>query len=88
MNESGKHVISLLAGHIGGANELACLVADKIDAEPIITTATDVNEKIAADIIATKLNLMIEPFERLKYINAEIAKGESLEIYLDLSIKI
>lgn len=87
MNESGKHVISLLSGHIGGANELACLVAEKIHAEPIITTATDVNEKIAADIIATKLNLMIYPFESLKYINAEIAKGELVEIYLDLSIK-
>lgn len=87
MNESGKHVISLLSGHIGGANELACLVAEKLHAEPIITTATDINEKIAADMIATKLNLMIEPFERLKYINAEIAKGELLEIYLDSSIK-
>ena len=87
MNENGKHVISLLAGHIGGANELACLIAKKMHAEPIITTATDVNEKIAADIIATKLNLMIDPFENLKYINAEIAKGELVEIYLDLSIK-
>jgi cobalt-precorrin 5A hydrolase len=87
MNESGKHVISLLSGHIGGANELACLVAKKLHAEPIITTATDINEKIAADMIATKLNLMIEPFQQLKYINAEIAKGELLEIHLDSSIK-
>jgi len=87
MNESGKHVISLLSGHIGGANELACLVAEKLHAEPIITTATDINEKIAADMIATKLNLMIEPFQQLKYINAEIAKGELLEIHLDSSIK-
>lgn len=87
MNESGKHVISLLSGHLGGANELACLIAEKIHAEPVITTATDVNEKIAADIIAAKLNLMIDPFENLKYINAEIAKGEKVEIHLDLFIK-
>ncbi|WP_110952930.1 cobalt-precorrin 5A hydrolase [Anaerosinus massiliensis] len=87
LNETGEHVISLLSGHIGGANDLTHLVAEKINAVPVITTATDVNKKIAADSLAKKLNLMIEPFDQLKYINAEIAQGEKFEVFLDPALK-
>ena len=42
VDDRGKHVISLLSGHIGGANVLTLDIAEIIGANPVITTATDV----------------------------------------------
>lgn len=37
----GRHAVSLLSGHEGGANDLAVRVANIIDAEPVISTTTE-----------------------------------------------
>ena len=55
MDEDVKFCISLLGGHIAGANQLANQLADLIGCIPVITTATDVNNKRALDIIAHEL---------------------------------
>ena len=47
MDECGKHCISLLSGHLGGANAWAREVAAAVGADPVITTATDVQERRA-----------------------------------------
>jgi len=49
IDEKGINVISLLSGHIGRANELTVKLALAIGGNPIITTATDVNNKFAVD---------------------------------------
>ena len=40
MDEMGRHIIPILSGHIGGANDLALLLAERTGAEPVLTTAT------------------------------------------------
>ena len=54
MDEKGIFAISLLSGHIGGANELAGKLANLTGAIPVITTATDVNGRFAVDVFAKK----------------------------------
>jgi len=44
IDEKGRFAVSLVAGHLGGANELASRVAALTGGEPVITTATDVQE--------------------------------------------
>jgi cobalt-precorrin 5A hydrolase len=39
IDDLGKHAISLLSGHLGGANALTLQVAEIIGARPVITTA-------------------------------------------------
>ncbi|AIF51764.1 cobalt-precorrin 5A hydrolase [Pelosinus sp. UFO1] len=86
MDDCGKHAISLLSGHIGGANELTTLIGGLVGAETVITTATDIANKPAADMLAVKLNLTIEPFEQLKSINAAIVNGDNVLFFLDKAI--
>lgn len=81
IDEAGQFVISLLAGHIGGANELARTVASEIDAVPVITTASDVNGKIAVDVFAKKNDLMIESMQDAKKIASAILRGEKVGVY-------
>ena len=76
IDELGQHVISLLSGHIGGANELTLKVAESINAEAVITTATDINNKLAIDSLALKVGVKPEPKEAIKIINSAILKEE------------
>lgn len=85
MDDHGQHVISLLSGHIGGANELTLIISRALGATAVITTATDVANKPAADMLAAKLGLAIEPFGSLKTINAAIANNEIVEFFADFS---
>lgn len=87
IDDGGNHAISLLSGHLGGANELTQKIAMAIGANPVITTATDVAEKMAPDVLSRKLGLEIEPFSRLKAVNAVIASGEDAAFYLDASLQ-
>ena len=78
IDECGQNVISLLSGHVGRANELTVEIAKAIDANPVITTATDVEGKISIDAIASRLGLLPEPKEAIKAINAAILRGEDV----------
>lgn len=76
MDDFGKHVISLLSGHIGGANELTRFIAAGIGGEPVITTATDVHHRFAADEWANKQGLKISSMQAAKRFSAEILKRD------------
>ena len=78
VDERGQNVISLLSGHVGRANELAVEIAKAIEANPVITTATDVEGKFSVDAIASRLGLVPEPKEAIKAINAAILRGEEI----------
>lgn len=74
----GRYVISLLSGHLGGANELTEKIAKTIGAEPIITTATDNLNIKAPDIIAKENNLVIEDLKKAKEIAALLVNGQKV----------
>ena len=78
MDEVGHHVISLLSGHLGGANEWTQSISLAIDADPVITTATDVNGLPAPDVLARHEHLLVDDFQTLINVNSAIA--EHLEV--------
>lgn len=86
MDELGLHTISLLSGHLGGANEWTRKIAALIDSQPVITTATDVHGKTAPDVLARKISAKVEPLAALKPVNAAVARGETIGYYLDESM--
>ncbi|MBR0261349.1 MAG: cobalt-precorrin 5A hydrolase [Selenomonadaceae bacterium] len=78
IDERGRNVISLLSGHVGRANELTVEIAKAIEANPVITTATDVEGKFSVDAVVSRFGLLPEPKEAIKAINAAILRGDDV----------
>lgn len=87
IDEKGKYVISLLSGHLGGANNLTSVIAEAIEATPIITTATDINNKFAVDVWAQSQNLSIVNLKAAKQVSADILNGKIVYLYYEGSIE-
>ncbi len=83
IDDKANYVISTLAGHLGGANALARLVASFLDAQPVITTAADVNETIAVDLLGREFGWTIENFENVTKVSASMVNEEKIAIYQD-----
>ena len=86
MDEKGTFAISLLSGHLGGANNLSREIADFLGATPVITTASDVNDRIAVDTLAMLHHCTIEDFKEATKITAHIVNGEEVGILSSIPI--
>ena len=80
MDEMGQHVIPLLSGHIGGANELARQIAALTGAQPVITTATDVRGIPAIDSWAVSQDMSIENPGAIKAVSSRALAGKSVGV--------
>ena len=83
MDECGKHVISLVSGHAGGANALTQMLADVMWATPVITTATDVEGRFSIDEYAREHNLVVTDWAKAKAISAEVLAAGAEPVWVD-----
>lgn len=87
MDDMGENIISVLSGHIGGANELTLELSKHLGAHPVITTSSDVHGKLAVDSWAVKNNLVLTDMEAAKKVAMEIVEGRKVGLYCDCEIK-
>lgn len=83
MDDSGRYAIPILSGHIGGGNELAERLAERVGAEAVITTATDSGKHFSPDSFAAANGLMITDMSAAKAIASAILDGEKTGIVSD-----
>lgn len=83
MDENAEHVISLLSGHMGGANRLTKQLAICLASDAVITTATDVNNLQAPDALAAELGFKIYPKHSIGVLNSAILEGKKVECLID-----
>lgn len=76
IDEQGRHVISVLSGHLGGANRLTLQIAELLQSHPVITTASDVQGIFAADLLGAEFGWRAESFAPLKSVSAAVVNGE------------
>jgi cobalt-precorrin 5A hydrolase len=76
VDEAGAFAISLLSGHLGGANDLARRVARLLAATPVITTATDVQGLPALDQIAAERGFAIENLAAVRPVHLALLSGQ------------
>lgn len=77
MDITGRFAISLVSGHLGGANALARRLAESTGATAVVTTGTDVNETIAPDLIAMEIGGEVDDFEIMKKVSAALVDGDA-----------
>lgn len=87
VDDNGNFAIPILSGHLGGANALAKLIAEKIGAVPVITTATDIGGKFSPDSFSKSNNLIISDLLAAKQIAAAALKGEKIGLASDYECK-
>ena len=83
LDERGRYVIPLLSGHMGGANDLAVCIAKRLGAEPVITTATDINGTFAVDLFAKENALRIRNREGIAAVSSKILQGETVTVAVE-----
>lgn len=82
-DEGGQFAISLLSGHMGGANAFTTEIADVLGAVPVITTATDVHGVFAVDSWAKTQQLYMEEKQLVKEISSRLLQSESVGFHSD-----
>ncbi len=75
---NNKFTISLAGGHIGGANELTLEVSKVLNNTPVITTATDNQNKVAPDMVAKSNNLIIEDLKKAKDMASRLVNNKKV----------
>ena len=80
LDQKGHFAVSLISGHLGGANDLAREVAALTQGEAVITTATDCQGLTAIDQIARNLDMLPEPVTAIQRINTALLENRQVHI--------
>jgi len=87
IDDKTNFVISVLSGHIGGANELTEEIAEKIGALSVITTAADVNKTIAVDLVGREYDWKIDDDSTVTKISAHMVNEEPIGVFQEAGKK-
>ena len=87
IDDNANFVISVLSGHLGGANELSNEIAEKMGSTPVITTAADVNKTIAVDLVGKEFGWTIDDDSNVTRISAFMVNKEKIGIFQNIGKK-
>lgn len=80
INDTADYVIPLLSGHAGRANQLAVSLSEILDAQPVITTASDHRKGVEApDLWAMREGYTIHSRKDVKSLTAAMIEGRKVE---------
>lgn len=88
MDERGTFCISLLSGHVGGANALAEELAGMTGSTSVITTASDRAGKLAVDMFAARNRLALTDQQAAKLLEGRILAGETIGLLTDVELEL
>ena len=86
VDDGGKFAVSLLSGHLGGANRLARKIARITGAVPVVTTATDSAGLFSVDEWAKGQNLAICTLKEAKAVSAALLDGRPVGFQSDFPV--
>lgn len=75
VDDAGRFAVSVLSGHVGGANDLALRVAEILGAQAVVTTASDALGTVAVDILGRELGWRVEDKGAVTAASAAVVNG-------------
>ncbi len=79
IDDAGQYVIPVLSGHVGGANACAEMLAERMGAQAVLTTASDVGKTIPVDILGRELGWKVEaPKINITRVSAHVVNEEPI----------
>ena len=86
VDEAACHAVSLVSGHLGGANALCLQVAAALDADPVVTTATDTRGILAMDEMARRIGATVENKATIKLVSTAMLCGQPVALVCEKEI--
>ncbi len=83
VDDMARFSISLLSGHLGGANEIAEWIGEKTGSIPVITTASDNREIESVDMFAKANNYYLEDMDSVTKITSLMVNGRRVGLYTE-----
>lgn len=81
VDQRGRYAVSLVSGHLGGANDLARAVAAVTAGQAVVTTATDTEDLPSLDTMAQERGLGIANLSAVKDANIALLSGAVLQVF-------
>lgn len=81
LDQQGAFAVSLLSGHLGGANDLAVQCADILGGQAVVTTATDSAGVPSLDTLAMEKGMVIGNLSSVKVVNSALLDKKVVQIH-------
>lgn len=81
VDQAGRFAVSLLSGHLGGANDLARRVAEILGGQAVITTATDGADLPSLELVASQEGCRVENLKALAGLSRALLEGGRVDIF-------
>ena len=84
VDDAGTFAVSLLSGHLGGADRLTQRVAEVLGATPVITSASHTGDTLAVDLLGKDMGWTLEAQSTaVTRASAAVVNGDPVGIYQD-----
>ena len=82
VDDAGRFVVSLLSGHVGGADELAEQVSDILGATAVITSASHVQDTLAVDLLGREFGWQVDSDSAtVTRVSAAVVNGDPVGVF-------
>lgn len=84
VDDAGRYAVSVLSGHVGGADALAHRVSDAIGAHPVVTSASDALAVTPIDLVGRNAGWRVEATSTdLTRAAAAVVNGDLVALWID-----
>ena len=87
VDEAGRFAVSLVSGHVGGANRLAHRIAALTGGQAVVSTATDINNRFSVDEWIARSGMALVNPHAVRAFAAALLDGETVGLSSEFPVE-